>query len=477
MVEKYTIEPPLPPTVKQEDLIDIHFPYNFIPRFYQIPVWNALEEGFRRLIWIAHRRAGKDKTIFNWVICQCVKSRITAYYCLPEYAQGRRVIWDNIDNSGIGMMSHIPSEVIQSVSQQEMKLTFRNGSILQIVGADNYDRLVGSNPRIVVFSEYAITNPRAWEFIKPIVDNPESKGVAIFVSTPRGKNHFYDLYKMALQYPDEWYCRRTTIEETKLITEKDIEKIRREGMSEELIQQEYYTSFSMGQEGSYYSRYLGQMEIDGRIGDVPYDPNHLVYTAWDLGIGDSMSIVWFQVLPSGIVRVIDHYENKGYALKHYCAEITGRPYQYGAHFVPHDGSHRDMITGSTFIDNAALLGIRMTMIPNDTKVMEGIEIVRGLLPMVCIDNVKCSHLLKCLLNYHAEYSEKNQVQNISPAHNWASHSSDSFRYMALAIRKGMTSNAHSQEWGAIKSKIGYYDNNTLKSRPNYASAGPHQGRL
>ena len=53
-------------------------------------------------------------------------------------------------------------------------------------------------------------------------------------------------------------------------------------MSEDLIQQEYYTSFEMGVEGSYYAKYLDRMRIKGQIGQVPWESGFKVHTAWDL---------------------------------------------------------------------------------------------------------------------------------------------------------------------------------------------------
>lgn len=380
----------------------------------------------------------------------------TCYYCLPEYSHGRRVIWDCIDNAGFPLLSHIPEAVIKRKSRQEMTIEFVNGSIFQLVGADSYDRLVGSNPKIVVFSEYAITNPRAWDFLRPILESPENAGTAIWASTPRGRNHFYDLYKVAEGDQKSWFCQTVTNSDTRLLSDSDIDRLRREGMSEDLIQQEFYCSFAGTMEGSYYGRYLAEAEREGRIGTVAYDPQYLVNTAWDIGIGDSMVVTYFQVAGDGTVRVIDHYEHSGYPLPHYIQELKAKPYLYGKHLVPHDGRNRSVVTGSTFVEAAAQLGIVMDIVPCDNTIEEGIEAVRGLFPRLQIDARKCEHLIKCLQGYAAEYDDRAKMLRTRPSHNWASHSADSVRMMALAIKKGMLSSRDKSDWGNIKEKYNYY---------------------
>jgi hypothetical protein len=69
------------------------------------------------------------------------------YYVFPEYSQGRKVFWDNIDNDGISMRAHIPKELIKNQTDQTMQIELVNGSIIQVVGTDKkIDNIVGANP-------------------------------------------------------------------------------------------------------------------------------------------------------------------------------------------------------------------------------------------------------------------------------------------------------------------------------------------
>src|ERR1700676_1368727 len=207
----------------------------FQPRTYQIPIIRALNSGTKRAVWVVHRRGGKDVTAFNWCILQLILNPgWTAFHILPTYSQAKKVIWDSSTNDGQRILDYIPAELIESKNGQEMKIRLINGSLYQLIGSDNIDSLVGSNPKIIIFSEYAIQSPAAWDYLRPIL--VVNKGYALFISTPRGKNHFYDLLNMARGQKD-WFTEVLPISTTGVLSDEDIDKMRKEGVSEEHIQQ------------------------------------------------------------------------------------------------------------------------------------------------------------------------------------------------------------------------------------------------
>lgn len=407
----------------------ITLPHGFYPRDYQFDVLEALDSGFKRIVWIVHRRAGKDLTIFNWIIKElaCGSPKI-CWYIFPEYGQAKRVIWDGLTKDGRKYLSYIPAPLIAKKHEKELKIEFTNGSIFQLIGSDNYDSLVGAGPSFCVFSEAALHDPRAWQYIRPMIR--ETNGVAIFISTPRGKNFFYENYIMAKSNP-EWWTQVLTVEDTKAITIEDVESERRSGMSEEMIQQEYYCSFDSSIEGAFYARILSKLRKDGHIQKVSYNEDLLVYTAWDLGFTDSTCIVFFQLYGEHI-RIIDYYESHGYRLAHYLELLASKPYVYGMHFAPHDGKAHDR-AGSTFIEKAAEFGYDFTVLERERTILEGIELVRSTLPRCYFDEEKCSRLVQCLENYHAELDNVKQVYSRKPDHDWSSHGSDAFRYACNSL--------------------------------------------
>ncbi len=409
---------------------NVPIPYNYAARDYQLDVWEA-SASFKRLILIWHRRAGKEKTCFNILAQKAFEKIGTYFYIFPEFAQGRKILWDGMDKSGFKFIDHIPKEVIKSKNSAEMKLTLANGSMIQVVGSNNVDSIMGTNPIGCVFSEYSLQDPIAWQLIRPIL--VENGGWALFNGTPRGKNHLYDLYSMASDNPD-WFTQLLTVEDTGVISLIDIQKERDAGMSEDFIQQEFYCSFTLGIAGSYYAKYLQDAKDEGRIGNVRWDTQKQVHTAWDIGIGDSAAIIFYQIIGQE-VHIIDHYENSGEGFAHYAQIIKDKPYLYGDHFGPHDIDSRDFTSGLSVKSLGHELGIKFITLPTlKIKVEDGIEAVRGIFSRVWIDSGKCGHLIKCLENYKKIFDSKMQVYKDRPHHDWSSHSSDAMRYLSLAVR-------------------------------------------
>lgn len=401
----------------------------FQPREYQLKFINALNSGVKRAVWVVHRRGGKDVTAFNWCIMQLLLNPgWTAFHILPTYSQAKKVIWDSSTNDGLRILDYIPKECIESKNGHEMKIRFTNGSLFQLIGSDNIDSLVGSNPKIIIFSEYAIQSPAAWDYLRPILD--VNKGYAVFISTPRGKNHFYELVKRSRSNP-EWFCEVLSIKDTGVLNEEDIDKIRAEGVSEEHIQQEFYCSFDRGVEGSYYGKLISKAYEEKRICSIPYETRSPVHTAWDIGFGDSTSVVFWQEI-GGELRIIDFYENQGEGIAHYAKILQTKPYVYGSHYMPHDAGSGSIQTGRTLQDVAYEQGIKAIVLEREKDIQIGIEAVRSMLSICYIDEKKCSHLIKCLENYHKKFNEKTGAYSESPLHDYTSHAADSVRYMANA---------------------------------------------
>lgn len=404
----------------------------FQPREYQIPILDAIEnKGYKRVLAILPRRAGKDMTAFQLCIRSCLKKVCVIYYIFPTYSQAKKVIWDSITNTGERILDYIPDELVDSKNGQEMKIRFKNGSLLQLVGSDNFDSLMGTNPQGVVFSEYALQDPRAYQYIRPILT--ANDGWAVFISTPRGKNHLWELYQIASHSP-EWYCLKLTVEDTNHIPLSAIEQEKAEGiMSDDLIQQEYYTSFTMGVEGSYYAKYLDRMRLKAQIGIVPWEPGFKVHTAWDLGVRDSTCILFFQVIGQ-TVRIIDSYEKNKEGLEHYVKVVQQKPYSYGKHIAPHDIKVREFGSGMTRIEKAKQLGITFVVAP-DVSIEDGIESVRSALNKIWIDDSSCGQFIKALENYRQEYDVKKKVYKNAPLHDWSSHFADCMRYLCISLPK------------------------------------------
>jgi hypothetical protein len=409
--------------------MEIQVPDNWRPRDYQLDLWKYLENGGKRAVAVWHRRAGKDLLSVNWCVTAALKRKGLYWHLLPTYNQGRKIVWDGMTRDGRSFLEHFPKELWANVNNTDMRLELKNGSIYQVVGTDNVDRLVGSNPVGVVFSEYSLQDPRAWDLVRPIL--AENGGWAMFIYTARGRNHGYDLFNMANRN-ERWFCQRLSVDDTAVLNQEAIDEEREAGMPEELIQQEFYCSFDAPLVGSYYGSLMAKALAEERIKNVPYEPRLEVHTSWDLGMGDSTAIIWFQQFGNEY-RIIDYYENQGEGIPHYVKIVREKDYIYGRHIAPHDIKVREMGTGKSRFEVARDLGLRFDICPN-IQIDDGIEAARSIIPRCYFDEKKCTILVEALRQYRKDYDEKNKVYKNRPLHDWSSHGADAFRYLALGTR-------------------------------------------
>jgi hypothetical protein len=408
---------------------DLMIPYKYSPRPYQLPILQKLDSGIKRAVAVWHRRAGKEKTFINYVAKEAFRRVGTYFYLFPTYTQAKKVLWDGRDKDGFPFMGHFPREVIAKKNESELRLELVNGSAVQLVGSDNIDSVLGTNPVGCVFSEYALQDPRAWDYMRPILR--ENGGWAIFDYTPRGKNHGYTLYQMAKANPD-WYAEILTVDDTKALSLEDIQAERAAGMSEELIQQEFYCSFEGVLSGSVFGKQMQQAEREGRICGVPWQPEIQVDTWWDIGTGDPTAI-WFTQDIGREVHVIDYYENSGagVGIDYYAKHLQSLPYVWGTHNGPHDlEAHQFAAGGKSTREVAASLGLRFKIVDKLDKQSQ-INLGRAFLNRCYFDRVKTERGRNALVSYHYKWDDSRKAFQDVPYHDWSSNGADA--YMQLAV--------------------------------------------
>jgi len=182
-------------------------------------------------------------------------------------------------------------------------------------------------------------------------------------------------------------------------------------------------------EGAYYTKEIAQARKEGRITSVPYEPTIPVDTWWDIGVGDSTSIGFFQHVGREW-RMIDYHEESGEGLNYYKGVLDKKPYTYRYHFAPHDIEVRELSSGRSRRDIARNLGIDFQVAPN-LDVEDGINAVRMRFSTLWIDMVKCEKFLEAMTNYRKEWSDKMGEFKMHPLHDWTSHAADMFRYWAV----------------------------------------------
>ena len=400
----------------------------YTPRPLQLVLHNSLKR-FNSII--CHRRFGKTHFAVNEIIdkaFRCPLRNPQFAYVGPSYGQNKRVVWDVTKD----YLRNIPGvETNESDLRIEIPRPNLDDKIkILLLSADNPTANKGIYLDGVVLDEFAECDPRIWsEVIRPTLS--DRKGWAIFIGTPKGQNHFYDIHQQALKDPKNWFSAIYKASETGILDSEEL-AMNKQTMSEEEYDQEYQCSFTAALIGSYYGKLMGEAEDSSRITNVPYDPSVLVDTFWDLGVGDT-TVIWFIQQVGKEIRAIDYYEMSGVGLPHYAKLLKEKPYSYGEHVLPHDSAARSMETGRSRLEVLRDLGIRCRILAKHT-IEDGINAARVLLPRMWFDRKSCDRGINALKNYERKWDPKNKIFSDTPLHNWASNAADGFRYMALGLR-------------------------------------------
>lgn len=389
------------------------------------------DSGKRFSVLVMHRRAGKTVAAVNHLIRAALRNKNTKYaYIAPTYKQAKNIAWDNVKEY---------AKVVPGVkfNESELRVDFPNGSRITLYGADNPDSLRGITLWGVIFDEYSQQPSNIWtEIISPTLSS--TGGWAIWIGTPKGKNAFYKLYEDHLE-DDTWYTKLLKASESGILPESEL-AIQRANMTQDEYDQEYECSWTASIKGAYYSKELTKARNENRITNVPYDEKLLVHTWWDLGVGDSTAIGFFQFAGKE-KRIIDYYEATGEGFKHYAKVLKEKPYVYGKHFAPHDIAVRMLgENAQTRLEIAKSVGIKFeTKIEgqNETTVVpklsidDGINAVRMIFPSMWIDETRCAVLIDSLTHYRKKWNDTMGDFEDKPLHDWTSHGADMVRYFAV----------------------------------------------
>jgi len=401
---------------------EIVIPYK--PREHQLKVHELLE-GKRFAVVVAHRRFGKTVAALNHLIREAVlNERETPRYAYiaPTYGQAKRVAWDYL------VKYTTPLGGTNNIS--ELRVDFW-GRRIQLYGSDNPDSLRGQFFDGCIIDEVGDQNPKIWtDIVRPALT--DRKGWCLFIGTPKGHNHFKELRDRA-EKEDGWGLLEFKASETGVVDDTELKAAKNE-MGEDKYRQEFECSFDAAVEGSYYGQILNELEDKKHMQEIPREELSRTFTAWDLGMGDSTSI-WVAQLVGTEVRLLDYYENHGVGLDHYVKWIRDNDYEKAEHILPHDVRVRELGTGKSRMEMLEEAGLEIKIAPR-MSLDDGIQAVRRLLPRCWFNVPKVQIGLNCLRNYRRDYDEKRKIFYERPLHDWSSHGSDSFRYLALGLDEG-----------------------------------------
>ena len=416
----------------------ITLPNDFTPRPYQARYMRYFDQGGKRAFWVVHRRGGKDLTALHQT-CKMMHVRKGVYWHIfPSFAQGRKAIWEGFRKDGKRIMENVfpgfthpkgANSIVKRKDEQQMMIELKNGSIWRLMGSDRIE-VVGAGPVGVVYSEYALANPRTRNLIRPMLR--ENDGWEAYITTPRGRNHAKEVYDAALKDP-AWFCELQTLYDTKAYDpEATIAEEKAAGMPEALVRQEYLCDWNAALVGSVWGDQIDMVEKAG--GFEAYNHGYGdVFTTWDLGFTDSTSI-WFWKVADGGVDIIDYYENHGQPLSHYYDVIDGKPYQYVKHWLPHDARQTTLASGVSILNQMLKKYPGQVACGPDLPLLDGLQAARWLLQQGVRFHPRSKEGLEALRQYHYEYDEEKKIFSNKPAHDWASHTADAFRYLACVVK-------------------------------------------
>lgn len=417
----------------------------------------AHNEKYKRFFILWHRRAGKDLLCFLLLVSECVKRNgIACWFVFPYLVQAKKAVWASTLDDGTRLLDAIPEHIMESINNQELKITFRNGSSISFVDASSKVKSRGSGLHWIVYSEYAFMKP---ENISPIkyttARDPNSTsdpndgktkehkvGKIIFNTTPNRKNHAYELYCKMLEDENSFVSKKT-VDDTNVVSADVLATFEREDPPE-MVAQELRCSFESGGEGYYYTSALDMVEDRGDLGQGSYfehDPSGLVFTSWDLGITDHTSVIFFQIQyekrdagqKKYWLKIIDCYQDSNQRLSFYMKYLgimeNEKGYTYGSHFVPKDFSSRAMY-GSYWAE-ANEVGFSPIVLEYSYSLMEGINLGRSTLGRCTFARDQTQELRGSLGSYRKEYDSVRLQYRNRPRHDEFSDFADSFRYLSI----------------------------------------------
>ena len=411
-------------------MTDLAIEIPYAPRAQFLPYHNRTQ---RWAAMVCHRRAGKTVACINEgikraLICPLERPRVA--YLTPERQQAKTLAWDYLKY----YTRPIPGVAF---NEAELRADFPTGGQVRLYGADNPDALRGIYLDHAILDEPAQMRPSLWtEVIRPALS--DRKGSATFLGTPKGRNSFHSLiygdshWEGAIKDP-AWYTLILKASESGILDKEELDDNRRV-LSPDEYEQEYECSFDAAIKGAYYGQLMNEAQEDGRICAVRADSALLVNTAWDLGIGDSTSI-WFYQQVGNEVRLIDFYESSGVGLSHYVGVLNDRKakgWNYGEHILPHDANVKELGTGKSRVDTLRSMGINPRVLPA-LPVDDGISAARLLLPRCYFDSDRCADGIEHLRQYRREFDERLRAFKPRPLHDEHSHGADAFRYLATAV--------------------------------------------
>lgn len=367
------------------------------------------------------------------------------WHMLPEYAQARKAIWGAVNpHTGKRRIDEaFPVELRASTRDQEMQIVFKNGSTWQVVGSDRYDALVGSTPAGIVYSEWALANPNARAYLRPIVF--ENNGWQIFITTPRGRNHAKTTLDAARKNQGS-FAQILDATQTGIFTQQQLDAELASYKAEfgveygaAKFEQEYLCSFDAANIGAILARQITLAEREGRVSDdVQYEPlGAPIEISADIGRRDTATW-WFWQPQMGGYQIVDYDHGWGLDAEEWAERLEKRLFgrKLGRIWLPHDARAKTFAAKRSAVEIfVSLFGADHVAITPNSSISDRINAARVLTPRVKFNATQCEAGLDGLRGWSYEYDDEKKTFGEKPVHDWASHDGDGYSYGCLIMQQ------------------------------------------
>jgi phage terminase large subunit len=401
----------------------VEFTYHPRPQFV------ALHERPNRFgVMVAHRRAGKTVACIGDLTARAAYSKKKApryAYIAPFYRQAKDVAWEYLKE-------YSRPAIIGKPRESELRVTLFNGAWITLYGADNPDAFRGMYFDGVVIDEFGDMRPKLWtENILPTL--ADRRGWAVFIGTPKGPNHFKQMWERSQANPDTWFSLMLKASESGIIGPEELAMQRGE-MDAAEYEQEYECSFTAAIKGAIWADLLALYEHQHGL-NLPRDPEYPVQVAMDIGRTDSAAAWVWQERSDG-VSVLHHHERTGTDPAYWDGWFKQHKLDISALWLPHDAVAKTFATSRSTIEQFADMGYKVRLVPRLSK-QDGIQAARLLIPHVSF-SASCADGLSALYSYKRKWNDLTKSFSNEPVHDWASDSSDAFRYLSIVAQRPST---------------------------------------
>lgn len=330
-----------------------------------------------------------------------------------------QLLTDQIQAMGYGAFYEVLENEIRGVNGSQISFTgLANNTVESIKSFEGMD--------ICWVEEAQTVSKRSWDILIPTIRKPESE---IWVTFNPDLDSDDTYKRFVINPPDNSKIVKINYNDNPWFPGVlNAERLHSKATSDD------YDNIWEGEcktavDGAIYANEIRDAQENGRICNVPYDPELKVHVVMDLGWNDSMSIILLQKGVSDL-RIIKYIEDDHRTLDSYSAELKNLPYNWGQMYLPHDGQTKDFKYGTSAEDIMRRHGWDVRIVPR-LDIESGIKVAR-LNFHRCYFDKSAERLIECLKHYRRAISATTNEPG-APLHDEYSHGADAFRYLAVSI--------------------------------------------